>query len=71
MRKITDISEIRAGMTVLTGTAYILVTDADFPNKFRGKIWVEMSKAWGREIDVPFPSPTYGMHEVSSSLFPR
>lgn len=69
MRKITDIGEIQEGMVILTGTAYILVTDADFPGKFRGKMWVEMSKAWGRAIDVPFPSPTYVMYEVPAGLF--
>lgn len=64
MRHITDISELRQGMVVLTGTAFYLVTDTNFPHKFRGHVWSEVLKQWGSLRDVPFPSPTHPLHEV-------
>lgn len=58
MQRVTNTTEINTGDVVLTGSNWYIVTDAGFPHKFRGRMWVEMSKAWGAVIDVPLPSPT-------------
>lgn len=71
MQHIESTENVTPGMVIVTGTNYYLVTEV-FPRKFRGMMWVEMSKAWGREVDVTLPSPCHSAYEVEDpeDLFP-